>query len=101
MIRFGIITKLVTLLFFYSCGNSSAPTVVVTIDGNILRSNEFFSTINRTEYYKLKKSIRREKILDFAITQLAAHEARLRNINLTQEALYTLATKKNLSLIHI
>ena len=101
MIQFGKITKIVTLLFFFSCGDNSVSTVVVTIDGNALRSNQFFSTINRTEYYKLKTPIRREKILDFATIQLAAQEARLRNINLTQEALYTLATKKNQLFINL
>ena len=101
MIQFGKISKIVTLLFFFSCGDNSVSTVVVTIDGNALRSNQFFSTINRTEYYKLKTPIRREKILDFATIQLAAQEARLSNINLTQEALYTLATKKNQLFINL
>jgi len=101
MNRFTIITSLTATLFFFSCGDSSSSTVVVTIDGNKLRSNEFFSSINRTEYYKLKTPIRREKILEFATIRLAAQEARLRNINLTQEALYSLATKKNQLFINL
>ena len=101
MIRFTIITSLTATLFFFSCSDSSSSTVVVTIDGNKLRSNEFFSNINRTEYYKLKTPIRREKILEFATVRLAAQEARLRNINLTQEALYSLATKKNQLFINL
>jgi len=101
MNRFTIITSLTAILFFFSCGDSSSSTVVVTIDGNKLRSNEFFSSINRTEYYKLKTPIRREKILEFATIRLAAQEARLRNINLTQEALYSLATKKNQLFINL
>ena len=51
MNRFTIITSLTAILFFFSCGDNSASTVVVTIDGNKLRSNEFFSSISRTEYY--------------------------------------------------
>ena len=101
MNRFTIITSLTAILFFFSCGDNSASTVVVTIDGNKLRSNEFFSSISRTEYYKLKIPIRREKILEFATNRLAAQEARLRNINLTQEALYSLATKKNQLFINL
>ena len=101
MNRFTIITSLTATLFFFSCGDNSSSTVVVTIDGNKLRSNEFFSSINRTEYYKLKTPIRREKILEFATIRLAAQEARLRNINLTQEALYSLATKKNQLFINL
>ena len=57
--------------------------------------------MSRTEYYKLKIPIRREKILEFATIRLAAQEARLRNINLTQEALYSLATKKNQLFINL
>ena len=101
MNRFTIITSFTATLFFFSCGDNSSSTVVVTIDGNKLRSNEFFSSINRTEYYKLKTPIRREKILEFATIRLAAQEARLRNINLTQEALYSLATKKNQLFINL
>ena len=101
MNRFTIITSLTAILFFFSCGDSSSSTVVVTIDGNKLRSNEFFSSISQTEYYKLKTPIRREKILEFATIRLAAQEARRRNINLTQEALYSLATKKNQLFINL
>jgi len=101
MNRFTIITSLTATLFFFSCSDSSSSTVVVTIDGNKLRSNEFFSSINRTEYYKLKTPIRREKNLEFATIRLAAQEARLRNINLTQEALYSLSTKKNQLFINL
>ena len=38
--------------------------------------NEFFSTLNRNEYFKLKYSIRREKIMDFVFIYLAEKEAR-------------------------
>ena len=89
------------ILFFFSCGDNNASTVVVTIDGNKLRSNEFFSSISRPEYYKLKLPIRRKKILEFAMTHLAAREAKRENINLDQEALYSLATKKNQLFINL
>ena len=101
MNRFTIITSLTAILFFFSCGDNSASTVVVTIDGNKLRSNEFFSSISRPEYYKLKLPIRRKKILEFAMTHLAAREAKRENINLDQEALYSLATKKNQLFINL
>jgi len=101
MNRFTIITSLTAILFFFSCGDSSSSTVVVTIDGNKLRSNEFFSSISQTEYYKLKTPIRREKILEFATIRLAAQEAKRENINLDQEALYSLATKKNQLFINL
>ena len=101
MNRFTIITSLTAILFFFSCGDSSSSTVVVTIDGNKLRSNEFFSSISRPEYYKLKLPIRRKKILEFAMTHLAAREAKRENINLDQEALYSLATKKNQLFINL
>ena len=101
MNRFTIITSLTAILFFFSCGDNSSSTVVVTIDGNKLRSNEFFSSISQTEYYKLKTPIRREKILEFATIRLAAQEAKRENINLDQEALYSLATKKNQLFINL
>jgi len=101
MNRFTIITSLTATLFFFSCSDSSSSTVVVTIDGNKLRSNEFFSSISRPEYYKLKLPIRRKKILEFAMTHLAAREAKRENINLDQEALYSLATKKNQLFINL
>ena len=101
MNRFTIITSLTAILFFFSCGDNSASTVVVTIDGNKLRSNEFFSSISRPEYYKLKLPIRRKKILEFAMTHLAAREAKRENINLDQEALYSLDTKKNQLFINL
>jgi len=101
MNRFTIITSLTAILFFFSCGDNSDSTVVVMIDGNKLRSNEFFSSISRPEYYKLKLPIRRKKILEFAMTHLAAREAKRENINLDQEALYSLATKKNQLFINL
>ena len=48
---YRIATPLLFLLFL-SCLDKNVPPVVVTVDGNSLRSNEFFSTINRKEFFK-------------------------------------------------
>ena len=91
---YRIATPLLFLLFL-SCLDKNLPPVVVTVDGNPLRSNEFFSTINRNEYFKLKYSIRREKIMDFVYIYLAEKEARKNKIILPIEEINLLETKKN------
>jgi hypothetical protein len=91
---YRIVTPLLFLLFL-SCLDKKLPPVVVTVDGNPLRSNEFFSTINRNEFFKLKYSIRREKIMDFVYTYLADKEARKNKIILSNEDLNLVETKKN------
>ena len=91
---YRIATPLLFLLFL-SCLDKNVPPVVVTVDGNSLRSNEFFSTINRKEFFKLKRSIRRKKIMDFVYTYLADKEARKNKITLSNEDLNLVETKKN------
>jgi len=91
---YRIATPLLFLLFI-SCLDKNLPPVVVTVDGSPLRSNEFFSTINRNEYFKLKYSIRREKIMDFVYIYLAEKEARKNKIILPIEEINLLETKKN------
>jgi hypothetical protein len=91
---YRIITPLLFLLFL-SCLDKSLPPVVAVVDGNPLRSNEFFSTINRNEFFKLKYSIRREKIMDFVYIYLAEKEARKNKIVLPIDEINLLKTKKN------
>ena len=91
---YRIITPLLFLLFL-SCLDKSLPPVVAVVDGNPLRSNEFFSTINRNEFFKLKYSIRREKIMDFVYIYLAEKEARKNKIILPIDEINLLKTKKN------
>ena len=91
---YRIATPLLFLLFL-SCLDKNLPPVVVTVNGNPLRSNEFFSTINRNEYFKLKYSIRREKIMDFVYIYLAEKEARKNNIVLPTNEINLLEMKKN------
>ncbi len=91
---YRIITPLLFLLFL-SCLDKNLPPVVAVVDGNSLRSNEFFSTINRNEFFKLKYSIRREKIMDFVYIYLAEKEARKNKIVLPIDEINLLKTKKN------
>ena len=91
---YRIVTPLLFLLFL-SCLDKNLPPVVAVVDGYPLRSNEFFSTINRNEFFKLKYSIRREKVMDFVYIYLAEKEARKNNIVLPTDEINLLETKKN------
>ena len=91
---YRIVTPLLFLLFL-SCLDKNLPPVVAVVDGYPLRSNEFFSTINRNEFFKLKYSIRREKVMDFVYIYLAEREARKNNIVLPTDEINLLETKKN------
>ena len=91
---YRIVTPLLFLLFL-SCLDKNLPSVVAVVDGYPLRSNEFFSTINRNEFFKLKYSIRREKVMDFVYIYLAEKEARKNNIVLPTDEINLLETKKN------
>ena len=91
---YRIVTPLLFLLFL-SCLDKNLPPVVAVVDGHPLRSNEFFSTINRNEFFKLKYSIRREKVMDFVYIYLAEKEARKNNIVLPTDEINLLETKKN------
>jgi len=91
---YRIVTPLLFLLFL-SCLDKNLPPVVAVVDGYPLRSNEFFSTINRNEFFKLKYSIRREKVMDFVYIYLAEKEARKNNIILPIDEINLLEMKKN------
>jgi len=91
---YRIVTPLLFLLFL-SCLDKNLPPVVAVVDGYPLRSNEFFSTINRNEFFKLKYSIRREKVMDFVYIYLAEKEARKNNIVLPTNEINLLEMKKN------
>ena len=91
---YRIVTPLLFLLFL-SCLDKNLPPVVAVVDGYPLRSNEFFSTINRNEFFKLKYSIRREKVMDFVYIYLAEKEARKNNIVLPTDEINLLEMKKN------
>jgi len=91
---YRIVTPLLFLLFL-SCLDKNLPSVVAVVDGYPLRSNEFFSTINRNEFFKLKYSIRREKVMDFVYIYLAEKEARKNNIILPIDEINLLEMKKN------
>ena len=91
---YRIVTPLLFLLFL-SCLDKNLPPVVAVVDGYPLRSNEFFSTINRNEFFKLKYSIRREKVMDFVYIYLAENEARKNKIVLPADEINLLEMKKN------
>ena len=87
---------LLTCLFFtiiFSCGSDT--NIVLTIDGNKIASDQFFASIQRSDYEKLNSSSRKKLIINYAKEWIAASEAKKLGFTLSIEESNKLLTMKN------